>query len=63
MGVDWIIEVPLILSPKELHDGQNQSFSDVNQSDERKFSKELLKLSAMETDTMSSFSSLTEEQK
>ena len=52
-----------MLSLKELHDGQNHSFSNVSSSDERNFSKELLKLSAMRTDTMSSFSSLIAEKK
>ena len=52
-----------MLSLKELHDEQNHSFSDVNISDERNFSKELSTLSAMGIDTISSFSSLTAEQK
>ena len=52
-----------MLSLQELHDGQNHSFSSFINSDERNFSKEVLTLSAMGTDTMSSFSSLTAEQK
>ena len=52
-----------MLSLQALHDGQDHSFSNVSNSDERNFSKELLKLSVMGTDTMSSFSSLTAEQK
>ena len=52
-----------MLSLQELHDGQNHSFSNFINSDERNFSKEVLTLSAMGTDTMSSFSSLTAEQK
>ena len=52
-----------MLSLQELHDGQNHSFSNFSSSDERNFSKELLTLSAMGTDTMSSFSSLTAELK
>ena len=52
-----------MLSLQELHDGQNHSFSNVSNSDKRNFSKELLTLSAMGTDTISGFSSLTAEQK
>ena len=52
-----------MLSLQDLHDALNHSFSKVINSDERNFSKELLPLSAMGTDTMSSFSSLTAEQK
>ena len=52
-----------MFSLQEFHDGQNNSFSDFSNSDERSFSKELLIVSAMGTDTMSSFSSLTVEQK
>ena len=52
-----------MLSLHELHDGQSHSFSNCSNSDERNFSKELLTLPAMGTDTMSSFSSLTAEQK
>lgn len=42
---------------------QNDSFSDVNNSDDRNFSKKILKLSAKGTGTMFSFSPITEEQK
>ena len=63
MGADQINEVSLMLYFQELHDGQNHSFSNFSNFDERNFSKELLTLSAMETDTMSSFSSVTAEQK
>ena len=52
-----------MLSLQELLDEQNHSFSNFSNSDERNFSKELLTLSAMGIDTMSSFSSPTAEQK
>ena len=61
IGADWIIDIFLMFSLKEWHDWQNHSFSDVNNSYGRKSSK--MTLSVMETDTMSSFSPLTEEQK
>ena len=51
-----------MLSIQKLHDAQNHSFSKVINSDERNLSKELLTLSAMGTNTMSSFSFLTAEQ-
>ena len=51
-----------MLSIQKLHDVHNHSFSKVINSDERNFSKELLTLSAMGTDKMSSFSFLTAEQ-
>ena len=41
-----------MLSLQELHDGQNHSFSSFINSDERNFSKEVLTLSAMGTDTI-----------
>ena len=44
-----------MLSIQELHDGHNHSFSDVSNSDEKYFSKELLTLSAIGTDKMSFF--------
>ena len=53
----------MLLSLQVIHDGQNHSFSNVSNSDERNLSKELLILPAMGTDTMLSFSSLTAEQK
>ena len=53
MGADQINKVSLMLSLQGLHDGQNHT----------SFSKELLTLSAMGADTMSSFSSPTAEQK
>ena len=49
-----------MVSLQELHDRQNQSLSNVSNSAERNFSNGLL--SAMGTDTMSSFPSLTAEQ-
>ena len=49
-----------MVSLQELHDRQKHSLSNASNSDERNFSKELL--SAMGTDTVSSFSSLTAEQ-
>ena len=52
-----------MLTVQELHDGQNHSFSNVSNSSERNFSKEVLTLSAMRTDAMSSFYFLTAEQK
>ena len=52
-----------MLSLQVIHDRQNHSFSNVSNSDERNFSKELLILPAMGTDTMFSFSSLTAAQK
>ena len=53
----------MLLSLQVIHDGQNPSFSNVSDSDERNLSKELLILPAMGTDTMLIFSSLTAEQK
>ena len=47
----------------EIQDGQNHSFSNVSNSHETNFSKEIWILSAMGIDTMSCFSSLTPEQK
>ena len=41
MDPDLLIEVSLMLSLQELHDRQNHSFSNVSNSDERKFSKKL----------------------
>ena len=52
-----------MLSLQELHDAQNHSFSNFSNSDERNFYKQLLTLPSMGADTISSFSSLTAEQK
>lgn len=52
-----------MLSSQELHDAQKHLFSNVNNLDERDLSKQLFTLSAMRTETMSSFSSITAEKK